>query len=81
MVLSADDIPGMPGMGAVSTRHRVRDFDADRTVGEWKIQAITRAARFASCQGNINATGVIVVLSDHPRAGVHTAVLSRSLIR
>lgn len=81
MVLSVGDIPGMPVPRAVRTRHRVCDFDADRTVGEWRIQAITRPARFASCQGNINATGAIVVLSGHPRAGVHTAVLSRSLIR
>lgn len=64
MAFSAADIPDMPVLRTIGTRRSVRYFDADRSVEDWKIQTMLQAARFASCQGNINATEAIVVRRD-----------------
>jgi nitroreductase len=60
----ASDIPDLPVLQAIGDRRSVRYFDPDRAVEEWKIQTMLQAARFASCQGNINCTEAIVVRKD-----------------
>jgi nitroreductase len=55
------DVPDVPVLRALGNRRSIRYFDADRTVERWKIEAMLQAARFASCQGNINCTEAIVV--------------------
>jgi nitroreductase len=62
--ISAGDIPQVPTLQAIGDRRSIRYFDPDRTVEDWKIQAILQAGRLASCQGNINATEAIVVNKD-----------------
>ena len=61
---SADQVPDVPILKALGDRRSIRYFDADREVEAWKIEAMLQAARFASCQGNINATEAIVVRKD-----------------
>ena len=60
----ADQIPDVPLLRALGNRRSIRYFDADRTVEPWKIETMLQAARFASCQGNINCTEAIVVRKD-----------------
>jgi nitroreductase len=60
----ADQIPDIPLLKALGNRRSIRYFDADRTVEDWKIETMLQAARFASCQGNINATEAIVIRKD-----------------
>ncbi len=60
----ADQIPDVPLLQALGDRRSIRYFDADRTVEDWKIESMLQAARFASCQGNINCTEAIVVTRD-----------------
>jgi len=61
---TADQVPDVPILKALGNRRSIRYFDADRTVESWKIEAMLQAARFASCQGNINATEAIVVRKE-----------------
>ena len=60
----ADRVPDIPVLKALGDRRSIRYFDADREVEAWKIEAMLQAARFSSCQGNINATEAIVVRKD-----------------
>lgn len=61
---SAAEIPDLPVLQAIGDRRTIRYYDPDRKVEDWKIQAMLQAARFASCQGNINATEAIVVQKE-----------------
>jgi nitroreductase len=58
------EIPQVPVFQALGDRRSIRYYDPDRKVEEWKIEAILQAARFSSCQGNINATEAIVVQKE-----------------
>ena len=60
----ADQIPDVPLLKALGDRRSIRYFDADRRVEPWKIETMLQAARFASCQGNINCTEAILVDKD-----------------
>jgi nitroreductase len=60
-VPAATDVPDIPVLRALGNRRSIRYFDADRVVEDWKLEAMLQAARFASCQGNINATEAILV--------------------
>ena len=60
-VPAATDVPDIPVLRALGSRRSIRYFDADRVVEDWKLEAMLQAARFASCQGNINATEAILV--------------------
>jgi nitroreductase len=59
-----DQIPDVPILKALGDRRSIRYFDPDRKVEAWKIETMLQAARFASCQGNINATEAIVVQKE-----------------
>ena len=61
---SAADIPDRTLLQAIGDRRSIRYFDPEKTVEDWKIQAILQGARLASCQGNINTTEAIVVHRD-----------------
>lgn len=58
------DFPDVPVFQALGDRRSIRYYDPDRKVEDWKIEAILQAARFSSCQGNINATEAIVVQKE-----------------
>lgn len=58
------EIPKKPVFQALGDRRSIRYFDPDRKVEDWKIEAMLQAARFSSCQGNINATEAIVVQKE-----------------
>jgi nitroreductase len=58
------DVADIPVLRALGNRRSIRYFDPDREVERWKIEAMLQAARFASCQGNINATEAVVVRRD-----------------
>jgi nitroreductase len=58
---ASSDVADVPVLRALGSRRSIRYFDPDRPVERWKIEAMLQAARFASCQGNINATEAIVV--------------------
>jgi nitroreductase len=58
------DFPDVPVFQAMGNRRSIRYYDPDRKVEDWKIEAMLQAARFSSCQGNINATEAIVVQKD-----------------
>jgi nitroreductase len=58
------DFPDVPVFQAMGDRRSIRYYDPDRKVEDWKIEAILQAARFSSCQGNINATEAIVVQKE-----------------
>jgi nitroreductase len=60
----AHEVPDVPTLQALGNRRSIRYFDADRTVEDWKVETMLQAARFASCQGNINCTEAIVVRRD-----------------
>src|SRR5919108_2145341 len=60
----ADEIADVPILQTLGNRRSIRYFDADQRVERWKIETILQAARFASCQGNINCTEAIVVRKD-----------------
>ena len=64
MSITAADIPDKTVLQAVGDRRSIRYYDPDRKVEDWKIQTILQSARFASCQGNINATEAIVVTKE-----------------
>ena len=55
------EIPDVPVLRALGNRRSIRYFDASRTVERWKIETMLQAARFSSCQGNINCTEAIIV--------------------
>jgi nitroreductase len=57
-------VPDVPVLRALGNRRSIRYFDPEREVERWKIEAMLQAARFASCQGNINATEAIVVQKE-----------------
>lgn len=57
----AAEIPDVPVLQALGDRRSIRYFDESRSAEPWKIEAMLQAARFASCQGNINCTEAIVV--------------------
>lgn len=59
-----DNFPDMPVFQAMGNRRSIRYFDPEKKVEDWKVEAILQAARFSSCQGNINATEAIVVQKD-----------------
>ncbi|MEQ8834446.1 MAG: nitroreductase family protein [Miltoncostaeaceae bacterium] len=61
---AAAEIPDIPVLQALGDRRSIRYFDASRTVERWKIETMLQAARFSSCQGNINCTEAIVVTKD-----------------
>lgn len=61
---AADQIPDVPILTALGNRRSIRYFDQSREVERWKIESMLQAARFSSCQGNINATEAIVVRRD-----------------
>lgn len=63
-VPSADQVPDIPVLQSLGNRRSIRYFDETREVERWKIETMLQAARFASCQGNINATEAIVVRRD-----------------
>jgi len=58
------DFPDVPVFQARGNRRSIRYYDPDRKVEDWKIEAMLQAARFSSCQGNINATEAIVVQKE-----------------
>lgn len=60
----ASEIPDLPLLRTLGNRRSIRYFDESRTVERWKIETMLQAARFASCQGNINCTEAIVVTRD-----------------
>jgi nitroreductase len=60
-VPEAAAVPDVPALRAIGDRRTTRFYDPERTVEPWKVQAILQAARFASCQGNINATEAILL--------------------
>ena len=60
----ADQIPDVPVLRALGNRRSIRYFDPDREVERWKIETMLQAARFSSCQGNINATEAVVLQKD-----------------
>jgi len=64
MSASAAAIPSVPFFQTAGDRRSIRYFDPDKKVEDWQIQAILQTARFASCQGNINATEAIVVQKE-----------------
>jgi nitroreductase len=64
MALKASDIPDMPTLQAIGSRRSYRYYDPTKTVEDWKIDIMLNAARFASCQGNINCTEAVVVTKD-----------------
>jgi nitroreductase len=64
MSVNAAEIPDIPVLQAIGDRRSFRYYDPDRKVEDWKVQTILQAARFASCQGNINATEAIVVQKE-----------------
>ena len=57
-------VPDVPVLQALGNRRSVRYFDPERRVERWKIETMLQAARFASCQGNINATEAIVIQKE-----------------
>ena len=61
---SASDLPDKSFLQTVGDRRSIRYYDPDKKVEDWKIQTILQTARFASCQGNINATEAIVVQKE-----------------
>jgi nitroreductase len=61
---SASDLPDKSFLQTVGDRRSIRYYDPDRKVEDWKLQTILQTARFASCQGNINATEAIVVQKE-----------------
>jgi nitroreductase len=61
---SAAALPDVPVLRALGNRRSIRYFDAGRSVELWKIEAMLQAARFSSCQGNINCTEAILVTRD-----------------
>jgi nitroreductase len=63
---SAAEIPDRATLQTIGDRRTIRYFDPDRVVEDWKIQTMLQAARFASCQGNINCTEAIVVERGDP---------------
>ena len=64
MSVSASEIPDKSFLQTVGDRRSIRYYDPDKKVEDWKIQTILQTARFASCQGNINATEAIVVQKE-----------------
>ena len=64
MSVSAGEIPDKAFLQTVGDRRSIRYYDPDKKVEDWKIQTILQTARFASCQGNINATEAIVVQKE-----------------
>ena len=60
----ATEIEDVPLLRALGNRRSIRYFDESQTVERWKLEAMLQAARFASCQGNINCTEAIVVRRD-----------------
>jgi nitroreductase len=61
---SAAEIPDRPFLQTAGDRRSIRYYDPDKKVEDWKIETILQVARFASCQGNINATEAIVVQKE-----------------
>jgi nitroreductase len=64
MSVNAAEIPTIDVLQAIGDRRSIRYYDPSKKVEDWKIQTILQAARFASCQGNINATEAIVVQKE-----------------
>ena len=58
------EIPDAPVFRTLGNRRSIRYYDPEREVEDWKIEAMLQAARFSSCQGNINATEAIVVRKE-----------------
>jgi len=64
MPVSAAEIPDKSFLQTAGDRRSIRYYDPDKKVEDWKIEAMLQVARFASCQGNINATEAIVVQKE-----------------
>ena len=64
MPVSAAEIPDKSFLQTAGDRRSIRYYDPDKKVEDWKIETILQVARFASCQGNINATEAIVVQKE-----------------
>ena len=64
MAVNASDIPDMSTLQAIGNRRSYRYYDPTKMVEDWKIDTMLNAARFSSCQGNINCTEAIVVTKD-----------------
>ncbi|MGD9695094.1 MAG: nitroreductase family protein [Thermoleophilia bacterium] len=60
-VPSAAEVPDLPVLQTLGNRRSIRYFDPDRRLEDWKIETMLQAARFSSCQGNINCTEAIVI--------------------
>lgn len=60
----AAQIADVPVLQTLGNRRSIRYFDPDREVERWKIETMLQAARFSSCQGNINATEAVVIQKD-----------------
>lgn len=57
----ASSVPDIPILQTLGNRRSIRYFDPERQVERWKIEAMLQAARFSSCQGNINCTEAVVI--------------------
>lgn len=57
-------IPDLPVLRTLGNRRSIRYFDPERPVERWKIETMLQAARFSSCQGNINCTEAVIVQKD-----------------
>ena len=60
----ASQVPDVPMLEALGNRRSIRYFDDSREVERWKVETMLQAARFSSCQGNINCTEAILVRRD-----------------
>ena len=57
-------VADLPVLRAMGNRRSIRYFDPERRVERWKIETMLQAARFSSCQGNINCTEAVVIDKD-----------------
>lgn len=60
-VPDASSVPDLPVLQTLGNRRSIRYFDPERKVERWKIETMLQAARFSSCQGNINCTEAVVI--------------------
>lgn len=64
-VPDASSVPDLPVLQTLGNRRSIRYFDPERKVERWKIETMLQAARFSSCQGNINCTEAVVIDKDN----------------
>ncbi len=63
-VPEASSVPDLPVLQALGNRRSIRYFDPERKVEEWKLETMLQAARFSSCQGNINCTEAVIIRKE-----------------